>query len=391
MIRVLFLIRRLDTGGAERQLVELVKALDKTRFHITVVTFYEGGAFEPEILRCPEISLVPLRKHGRWDVLPFLWRFCKIVRHVQPDIVHGYMATANEICLLVGCLFGAKVVWGIRSSFLDYSKYKNPVGWMFLLGRILSPMADLLIANSSSGKAFHIEQGYAPDRWAVIPNGIDTERFKPDVEKRTNVRRALGIKDHQRLVGLVGRVEHIKGQDTFLHAAQKVIQGEPNVRFLCVGGGNLEYIAAIKHLANQLGLDSYIIWLPHHADMPALYNAFDIAVSSSRGEGFSNVIAEAMACGTPTVVTDVGDSAYIVGDTGMVVAAQDSDALAMGILKSQSSQRDVEGVRARQRIMEFFATSQLAQRTEALFRTLASVSPVPSEAIHARTGANFSR
>src|SRR5438128_1272138 len=118
-IRLLFLIRSLDRGGAQRQLVELAKGLDKTRFEVTVATFYDGGALRGEIEGADGVAVLSLHKKGRWDLLPFVWRLLQTVRRVRPQVIHGYMGVANELSLLVGRLVGALVVWGLRASDMD--------------------------------------------------------------------------------------------------------------------------------------------------------------------------------------------------------------------------------------------------------------------------------
>jgi hypothetical protein len=97
MIRVLFLIRCFERGGSERQLVELMRGMDKTRFDVTVATFYPGGGLLPEVLRIPGVKHICLDKKGRWDVLPFLLRFRRLLKTLRPQIVHGYLAAAYAL------------------------------------------------------------------------------------------------------------------------------------------------------------------------------------------------------------------------------------------------------------------------------------------------------
>src|SRR5436309_2822675 len=123
MIRTILLIRSLGSGGAERQLVEVAKGLDKTRFDVSVITFYDGGGLRTEIEGIDGVRLCSLHKKGRWDVVPFLWRLARLLANVQPRIVYSYMGVSNEIALIMGRLVGAKVVWGIRASNVDFSRY----------------------------------------------------------------------------------------------------------------------------------------------------------------------------------------------------------------------------------------------------------------------------
>jgi glycosyltransferase involved in cell wall biosynthesis len=144
------------------------------------------------------------------------------------------------------------------------------------------------------------------------------------------VRDEWGIDDEAITIGLVGRLDPMKDHATFLRAAKIFNQKERRVRFVCVGDGKEPYKSEIHSLCKVLGLNGHLIWAGEREDMPSVYNAIDIVTSSSSGEGFPNVIGEAMACGVLCVVTDVGDSAIIVGETGNVVPSEDPQALADG-------------------------------------------------------------
>ncbi len=364
MCRILFLIRSLEPGGAERQLVELVKGLDKSRFEITVATFYRGGELREEINRLEGITVLPLMKKERWDLLPFLWRLWQVTRAIRPDILHGYMSLANELCLLVGRPLGVKVVWGLRSSNVDFSKYDWISGLAFRVGAWLSRFPDLIIVNSRAGQQHHAAHGYSLERMVVIPNGIDTERYRPDHEAGRRVRAEWGVADQTILIGLVARLDPMKDHATFLRAAAALVCERPQVRFVCVGDGPGAYKQELLALSDSLGLWERLIWADFRSDMPAVYNALDIAVSSSYGEGFSNAIGEAMACGVPCVVTDVGDSARIVGDTGVLVPPRDPEALRCGIESCLAHCADpAVRRRARQRIVQEFSRARLASTT----------------------------
>jgi len=374
VIRLFFLIRSLGHGGAERQLVELVKGLDKNRFAITGATYY-GGDLQPELERIPGVDVICLKKTGRWDLLPFFWRLWWVLWRTKPHVLHGYnMGAANELCLLFGRLVGARVVWGLRASNRDFSHYDWLYTLGFRVGAWLSRFADLIIINSQGGKEYHLAQGYSEGRMVVIPNGIDAARFKPDREAGNRVRAEWGIRDDEFLIGLVGRFHPMKDYPSFLNAAAYLVQQRNDVRFVCVGSGSESYEHQLQELADKLGLARRLIWAGERSDMPAVHNALDIGTSSSAyGEGFSNVVGEAMACGVPCVATDVGDSAWIVGETGQIVPAKDSVALAKGwqtLLKLSEGGRKALGQAARKRILSQFTLEHLIKSTEAVLRGL---------------------
>jgi glycosyltransferase involved in cell wall biosynthesis len=374
MMRVFFLIRSLNVGGAERQLIELVRGMDKTCFAITVASFYDGGELRPDLEKIAGVKVVSLHKKGRWDILPFLWRLKRVVRAAQPQIVHGYGGVANELTLMMGKIDGAKVVWGLRASNMDFSYYGWLSIWLFHIGAWFSRFADLIIANSYAGAQHHIAQGYCRARMMVIPNGIDTERFRPDCKARQQMRYEWRVAKNERVIGIVGRLDPMKDYPSFLRAAALLTQKRHDVRFVCVGGGPAPYVRELRSLAEKLDLGERLIWAGVRNDMAAVYNAFDIATSaSSYGEGFSNVIGEAMACGVPCVVTDVGDSAIIVGNTGQIVPPHCPEALTAAwtrLLDLPCEQRAALSKAARERIMSEYTVRQLVKMEEATLRGL---------------------
>jgi glycosyltransferase involved in cell wall biosynthesis len=268
-------------------------------------------------------------------------------------------------------VLGAKVVWGLRASNVDFANYDRLAEWSFRFGASFSRFPDLIIVNSWAGKQHHIAHGYCGDRMMVIPNGIDTEHYRPDREAGRHVRAEWGVAEDELLVGLVGRLDPMKDHTTFLRATALVTEERSDVRFVCAGDGPEQYRRELLALGESLGLGARLIWAGARSDMPAVYNAFDMAVSSSYGEGFPNAVGEAMACGVPCVVTDVGDSARIVGETGIVVPARSPEALAIGILRLLTSpERCERGEAARLRIREMFSRERLLEATQAALSSM---------------------
>lgn len=329
---VLFLARSLACGGAERQLVVLAKGLSARGHKVIVAVFFGGGVFEPG-LATAGIHIVDLQKKGRWDVLRFLWRLARLVRKLRPTVLHSYLPVPNILAAALKPLIpSARIVWGLRASNVDLSRYDRLSRIVSALERRLSRFADCIIANSYAGERYAVAHGFPADRVVVIPNGIDTQYFRFDFEGRQRVRAAWGLTDDEILIGLVARLDPMKDHSTFLEAASRALRKRPDLRLVCIGDGPADYAQALKEQASTLGLADRIIWAGVQYDMPAVYSALDVSCSSSFGEGFSNAIAESMACGVPCVVTDVGDSAYIVGETGVVVSAANPLALSEGLL-----------------------------------------------------------
>jgi len=365
VIRLCFLIRQMDTGGAQRQLVTLLESLDTLRFQVTLITFYGGGRFHDQVQQIPRLEQVCLDKRGRWDVFGFAGRLLREMRRRSPHVLHGYLATSNLLAAaLKPWLRETRIVWGIRGSYMDFRRYDWTEGLLFRLECFGSRFADLIVCNSEAGRRHCVAHGFSGRRIVVIPNGIDTEQFQPDSAARQALRAAWGIGSDETLIGLVGRLDPIKDHPTFLRAAARLAGERADIRFVCIGGGTPDYAAQMEALGESLGLNGKLIWAGARSDMAAVQNALDIATSSSRGEGFPNAVGEAMACGVPCVVTDVGDSAWIVGDTGGVGPPDDPAALAAGWQTCLARDRAQAGKEARARIVGEFSVSCLARQTE---------------------------
>lgn len=222
----------------------------------------------------------------------------------------------------------------------------------------------MVIANSHRGRYFHQQSGYRPHQWKVIHNGIDTRKFSITTNKNKALREEWQVGESDLLVGLIGRIVPDKDPFTFIKAAQRLIAQRDDMFFVIVGDGKMQMVASIKSYLESLGISKRVILAGPHSDMPAIYHSLDILCSSSTGEGFPNVIAEAMSCGIPCVVTNVGDSAQIVGDLGWVVPPGDSQQLASAILSASASLGSIDHQGIRDRIMDHFSLEQMLSSTE---------------------------
>lgn len=365
---LMFLVRSLERGGAERQLVVLVKGLASRGHAVVVAVFYADGAYETE-LAAAGVRVIHLRKQGRWDMLPFLTRLLRLLRKERPTVLHSYLGVPNLLAVVLKLFLPRiQIIWGVRASNVDLSRYDWLSRLAYVLECRLARFASSIIANSHAGKHYAVANGFPETKMVVIPNGIDTDYFRFDSEGRRVVRLAWGVGEDEILVGLVGRLDPMKDHPVFLEAASHIAREHRGVRFVCVGGGPADYAEALKQRAADLGLTNQLIWAGARDNMPTVYSALDIASSSSSyGEGFSNTIAEAMACGVPCVVTDVGDSALIVGGTGSVVPSGDHSALAAAIQRLTDlppEERQELGAACRVRIVSEFSVDKLVQRTE---------------------------
>jgi glycosyltransferase involved in cell wall biosynthesis len=373
--KVTFLVRDLNYGGAQRQLVTLVKDIDKQLFEITLLYFYAGGLLLQE-LQDTDCQVICLEKKGRWDIFSFFIRLFQHLKSSQPDILHGYLGESNISSILIKPFFpSTKIIWGIRASNMPTDQYGLVGKTLSRLEIFLSALTDRIIVNSHCGQDYCTVKGYPTDKMVVISNGIDTEKFQPDLSARSIIRAEWGVSETTILIGLVGRLDPMKDHPNFFKAVAQLVKVKQSIQFVCIGVGSAEYAQQLVQLTKQLAVSEQIIWAGGRSDMCAVFNALDISCSASAyGEGFPNVIGEAMACGVPCVVTDVGDSAWIVGDLGIVVPAQNSTALEIALKKAieiiQSDQDN--SAKIRQRIVDQFSVQKLIMTTQATLLDVAS-------------------
>ena len=238
-MKVIFLSRSLGRGGAERQLVTLVKGLRGRDIDARIALFYRAGGLDDEAQNAG-VPLIYLGKSGRWDLVGFLLRLGAMVRRERPQILHGYLPVPNILAALAKPLIShLRVVWGVRASNLDPSFYDRLSRLSYGLERRLSGIPDLIISNSHAGRDHAIARGFPAERTVVVPNGIDVARFKPDPEAGAKIRRNWGIGQKEKVVGLVGRHDPMKDHGTFLEAAAILAEQRQDIRFACVGGGPL--------------------------------------------------------------------------------------------------------------------------------------------------------
>ena len=370
MIRVVFLIRSLNRGGTERQLATLVSLLDRGHFDPTVLTFYPGGHFAQDVLD-KDIPVISLDKRGRWDVIGFLWRLVTELRRIKPHIVYSFLVEPNLLmAFLKPFTSGAKIAWGIRASNVDLEHYDWFARMNFKFQVFFSRFADLIVFNSYAARDYHSARGFSMRNSVVIHGGIDTEVFKPDRPAGKSMRAEWGIDPEAILIGVVARLDPIKDHSTFIKAAAAIAQHNKNARFVCVGKGPAKYSAQLRSLVDENHISDRFIWADERDDMPAVYNAMDIVCCSSGSESMPNAVAEAMACGIPCVVTDVGDSALLVGETGIVVPPNNVQALADGLSKCIEMLRGAQITNPRSRITENFDSATMTNRTDDALTTL---------------------
>lgn len=375
MIRVLHVITGLNVGGAEAMLEKLIGHSDCARFEHVVVSLMDLGVIG-ERLRIKGVEVHALdgpRGYPTWRVVKGLKA---LIRQARPTIIQGWMYHGNLAAWVArGFASGAPpLIWGIRQSLGQLGDEKWLTRWVIRMSAMLSARADAVVYNARRSSIQHEAVGFSGQKSIVIPNGFDTEKYRPSPSARTEIRRELGLSGDALLIGLIGRFHPMKDHYGFLQAAGEVARRHGNVHFLLAGDGVSWSNSELSGWASALGLRERIYLLGRRDDVPRLTAALDLAVSAStRNEGFANVIGEAMSCGVPCVVTDVGDSASIVSDTGVVVSPGSATRLAMAIcelLELDSGRRERMGRSARARVVAEFSIEQVVARFEALYASI---------------------
>lgn len=374
MRRVAFIITGLSTGGSEMMLLKVLERLDRQRFAPHVISLTTPGVIAQRIGALG----VPVDSIGMKPGVPSLSEFLRLVRIVKrlnPDVVHTWMYHADLLGGLAARLAGVSAVgWCIRNCNLDSDKTKlSTRAVVSLCGAISKWLPSRILSCSEKARQAHLRYGYSADKMLVVPNGFDLARFRPNEDARRRIRTELGLDVDTPLVGLIARFDPQKNHVGFFEAAGILHRKMPHVHFALAGQAVDIHNKALMQAITRAGVPANTHLLGLRSDMPEVMAALDVLASSSYGEAFPNVLGEAMACGVPCAVTDVGDSAYIVGDTGRVVASGDMAGLAVAleaVLALPPAETSALAERARSRVAELFEIGGVVQKYENFYDSL---------------------
>ena len=371
-LQVTHIITDLSTGGAEMMLYKLLTYLDRKRFSCNVISLTSDGSVGDRIrgLGLP-VQTLGMRP-GFPDPLA-IFRLAGWLHRSRPGLVQTWMYHADLVGGLAARLAGrTPVIWGIRNSDLDMVQSKRSTRWTVRICAFLSRwLPQCIVSCSETARRIHIGLGYNSDKLVVIPNGFDLDLFHPDSAARTEIRKELGIPSGAPVIGLVGRFDPQKDHQNFIRAASILVQKNSAAQFILCGDGIDLQNPSLSGWIETAGLRNNFHLLGRREDMPKVTAVLDVACSSSAyGEAFSNVLGEAMACEVPCVATDVGDSAFIIENTGRVVPPGDSQALAhalISLLALPADQRRTLGVFARQRVKQYFDIHAIVKAYESMY------------------------
>lgn len=370
-IRVCHLITDLNAGGAERMLVNIVSRLDRSRFTNDVVSMIKPGILAEE-LRARDVPFADLgMQRGR----PTISGFYALVRHIRrskPHVLQTWLYHADLLGTMASHFAPApRLLWNLRCSDLLDMAGEDRLSHIIRALAWMSGRPDAVVVNSKRGKEFHRQAGYHPRHWIEIPNGVDVARFRPNLDARKKMRSELRISPQTVVIGLVARFHPMKDHATFLQAAALFASRHRDCRFVLCGEGINHANQSLSGLIDKSGLGERLILLGVRGDMEMVYPAFDLlTLSSAFGEGFPNVLIEAMACGVPCVATDVGDSRQIIGDAGLIAPPKDATALADSwhALANAAGMAD----RGRQRVEDHYSIERICALYENAYEKIAS-------------------
>ncbi len=371
-LRVLVFSTGLATGGAERMLVKLVSQLHGRSCEFAVVSLLDVGTQGSLLLDLGvPVDALRIRRPLALVALPLRLRRC--VRRFRPDVIQGWMYHGNLAATIARRLAGsqARLFWGIRQTFYGMAHERLLTRGVIRANAALSAAPQRVVYNSSLSRAQHAAAGFEDERGIVIPNGFDTDQFRPDPARRATARNRLCIPERAEVVGLIARDHPMKDHANFLAAAGRVAQVRPDVFFVLAGAGVDPSSARLQGLVARAGLQGRVRLLGEVADVQQLYPAFDVAaLSSAWGEAFPNVLGEALACAVPCVATNVGDAAAIIGEAGRTVPPADSEQLSAAIvdvLNLGPEGRRALGEAGRRRVERYYSLAAVAEHYRALY------------------------
>lgn len=379
MIKVIHLITGLSTGGAEMMLYKLISRMDRARFCNVVVSMTDKGTLGSRLEEIGVPVIILNMKRGIPDPKGII-KLMGILSKERPQILQTWLYHADFLGLLAAKITGVRaVLWNLRCSNMDLRHYSKLTGVLVHLLAKLSSFPDAVLVNSAAGMELHEKLGYRPRRWQLIPNGFELDRYRPDIKSGEVLRRELDVPEDSIFIGMVARYDPMKDHAGFLRAAGYLLKkyaADPEIHFIMVGKGIDYGNSDLTKIIQDAGIKKYVHLMGERHDIPGIMAAMDIYTSSSYGEGFPNVVGEAMACGVPCVVTDVGDSALIVDAAGLVVPPNNPLALAGAwrqLVEIGPEGRRRLGMAARCRIEEKYSLAAVVAQYEKLYMEFAGL------------------
>jgi glycosyltransferase involved in cell wall biosynthesis len=341
-----------------------------TKFNFLVVALVDKGVVGSQIEELG-VEIVELNLSRKTPITFKLLKLIFILKYFKPDVIQGWMYHANLLAYMSSIFFfRAKLYWSVRHTLYNIRNEKLITRFVIRSCKLLSGRCDKIIYNSRKSLQQHVEFGYSKNNSIVIHNGFDVDKYSPLNYRNTRdkYKSELGVSRDAIIIGIVARFHPMKGYEDFINAALLVLEKYPNTHFIAVGKNITD--SQFEHLLADNYLSSFH-FLGERSDIPEIISTFDISVNSSKwGEAFSNSICESMAMEVPCVVTNVGDSEYIVGELGMIVEPGDVNSLSeriIELIEKGPVLRNQLGIKSRLRIVENFSLKILNKHHEELY------------------------
>jgi glycosyltransferase involved in cell wall biosynthesis len=367
-IRIAYVIKSMEVGGSQTHLVQVLRLLDRQQFHPVLYCLTGEGV----LLDAVRALGVPIgnggaRRFKGLGAVAAVVRLGAYLRRESVDVVHNYLLRANAIGSVAARLARVPVVLSSKRGCHERR------GFDLFAAKIGNALADRVTVNAEAVREFvHANECCPKEKMAVIPSGVDTERFRP--LPGTGFKARLGLPEDRRVIGVVTRMRVRKGVEEFIRAVGRVRQTHADAHAVIVGEVDLDN--GLQALVHGLGLENHLSLLGRRSDMPEVLSAFDILVLSSHDEGMSNAILEAMAMEKPVVATDVGGTGEVVrhGHSGLLIPPKDPEALAAAInqMLAQPARAAEMGRLGRRIVEEDFSARAMVRQMEQLYLGLAA-------------------
>ena len=377
-MKIVHVIVCLNVGGAEMMLQRLVTSyVDRSSHNHMVVSLSDLGLVGQQ-LREQGIEVIVLGMNSIFQVPVVFLRLLKVIRSRQPDIVQTWMYHADLIGGLASRLAGCrKVIWGIRYTdlFPNNGVSQSTVLIMRLCAMLSRVIPHTIVCVAHRARVVHVDMGYVQHKMTVIGNGFDLEKFKFDSNSKFRIRQSLNLPPDALVVGSNGRFNEYKDHHRLILAAGKLASFDDKINFLLAGRDVDPNNPTIMKWLEETGYTDRFRLLGERSDVVDILSAIDVFCLHSISEGFPNVLGEAMSIGLPSVVTNVGDAALLLGEAGLVVPPRDTEALMQGLLKliqASTEHRAWLGNIARKRVEANYSISSIQHQYEELYQKVLS-------------------
>lgn len=373
-MKILHIITSLTVGGAERFLHKLLAGGLASVHDNQIICLGSSAVFGVEIEKLGVPVTYLNMQNGRPSLAAFR-QLNKCIKNFSPDIIQGWMHHGN-LMASIGAIFATnkpKIIWNVRQTVYDLKSERLNTRWVIRLNSFISNQPKTIIYNSKLSRAQHEDLGFKKTFGVFLPNGFDVDHWTDNSDNAAATRKILKINKDVKIISFAARYHVNKDIPTFLTSLQKILSLNNDVHCVILGRDTGPENHMLKPYYDQLPLER-IHFLGQRNDMEKLLPAFTIhCLSSKKGEAFPNILGEAMACGVPCVSTNVGDSSYVLGDSGIVVPPEDPEKLALAvldILNEAPSQYLERRQLARNRIFNKFSISKVTKSYIELYDTI---------------------